>query len=151
MNDLQSATAALDHLENPYAMAVRGLLEEIVPANQNADCGGDRQMSVTEWQLLSDALDALRTLSEITEALLAPRDPDDVMLDGVSEPVEQPRVISASAEGCHVFALLSDNRILQSRELGNPNCAEVHADQVMRLQLSAKFLTGVLKWSESEV
>lgn len=151
MNDLERATIALDHLEKPCAMAVRALLEEVVPANQNADCGGDRQMSVTDWQLLAEALDALRKLSEVTEALLSPRAEDDVMLDGASEPVEEPYVVSASAEGCQVFALLSDDRILQSRELENANCAEVHADQVIRLQLTAKFLTKDLKWSESEV
>jgi hypothetical protein len=151
MNDLERATIALDHLENPCAMTARALLEEIILTNQYPERGGDRQMSVTEWQLLVEALDALRKLSEITEALLAPRDADDVMLDGASEPVQEPRVVSASAEGSHVFALLSDERILQSRQLDNPNCAQLHADQVIRLQLSAKFLTGILKWSESEV
>jgi hypothetical protein len=148
MNDLHRAALALLQLENPFAATVRALLNEIVAKNQNPNSGGDRQMSEADWVTLREAQDALYRLSCATSALLSPSPSSAWMGD---EPVPSiPRVVNATAEGNRVFALIDDDTILKSGPLDDENCAELHADQVVRLGLSANFLTQTLKWVESE-
>lgn len=54
------------------------------------------------------------------------------------------RVLSAEAEGPVVYVLLSDDRILRSRDLETNHCAQLHAKQVMDIPLTPAFLEGTL-------
>ena len=64
---------------------------------------------------------------------------------------EHPHVVSSTHEGLHVYVLLSDNRVLKSRALGNTHCAEIHADQVIKLRLQPVFLQEVMRYTEEAI
>lgn len=59
------------------------------------------------------------------------------------------QVLNAEADGLRVYVLLSDNRIIMSRELGDKHCAQVHAEQVIKLKLTVKFMVGTLGYVEA--
>ncbi len=51
-------------------------------------------------------------------------------------------------EGVHVYALLPNGKILKSPALDNSKCAEIHAEQVLRLQIDSDKLLSWYRWSE---
>ncbi len=78
MADIDEAKILMRPAYQAAKAAVDGL-EDIVARNQNAGCGGDRQLSEREWNILKDCAGHLRLFKELAECLGGPREPAQFM------------------------------------------------------------------------
>lgn len=158
MTDLEQAIEALLFLD-PLVTTVRETLKAGLDKNQNPGSGGDGLMTEEELNHLRSAQNALTTLGYITDkfrvkpaggAPYVGEGPALAVLETYVPAAPEAHVIGSEVDALNrVCVLLSDDRLLVSKELDDKHCAELHAEQVVRLKLPGTLLLS-MGWGSFE-